>query len=415
VRDDGRVSTVEEHRTAIARLLAPLADREAEVWRGTRPPLSATPRVLAADLISPIDLPPFDNSQMDGYAVRSSEVVGGDPLRVASRIPAGHGVDLLAPGTAAPIMTGAPIPDGADAVIPIEAATPAEFLPQEGDQVVSFAKDVPAGQFVRSRGSDLATGSLLLAAGTVLGAAQWGVIAASGIIQVPLVRQVRVLVLSTGDELTRSGHPLAAGHIYDANGASMAVALAAAGAHVPEVLVVHDYSPLLREVFEDRDREIDLVLTTGGVSVGAYEVVRDVFEDSGVSFGTVAMQPGGPQGFGIARIGRFSAPVVSFPGNPVSALVSFEMFLRPVLRALHGLPPDRRAWRAPLAQPLISPPEKHQVRRGVVGATGEVELVGGPSSHLLHSYAASTVLVHIPVGVAALEAGDRVEVWSIDD
>jgi molybdopterin molybdotransferase len=352
---------------------------------------------------------------MDGYAVRSSELVPGVPLRVGARIPAGHGVDLLAPGTAAPIMTGAPVPDGADAIIPIEAATPSEFQPEHVAATVSFAEGVEVGSFVRKRGSDRAAGSLLLTAGTVLGPAQWGVIAASGITRVPLLSQLKVLVLSTGDELTQSGHPLAPGHIYDANGASMALALAGAGAHVSDVLVVHDYAPLLREVFEDRDREVDLVLTTGGVSAGAYEIVRDVFEGSGVSFGSVAMQPGGPQGAGLAHIGRFSAPVVAFPGNPVSSLVSFEVFLRPVLRALHGLPPDRRAWHAPLASPLESPTAKHQVRRGVINEQGQVELVGGPSSHLLHSYAASTILVHVPVGISHLDAGDPVEVWSIND
>jgi molybdopterin molybdotransferase len=409
------MSTVEQHRSAIAELLAPLAARAPELWRGTRPPHTGTPRVLAADLFTPIDLPPFDNSQMDGYAVRASEVVPGGSLRVAPRIPAGHGVDLLAPGTAAPIMTGAPIPDGADAIIPIEASTPDQFQPEHPASLVSFEAGVDPGTYVRLRGSDLAAGDLLLSAGTVLGPAQWGVLAASGITEVPLLRPLRVLVLSTGDELTLAGHPLMPGHIYDANGPSMAAALAGAGAHVADVLVVHDYAPLLREVFEDRDREVDLVLTTGGVSAGAYEIVRDVFTGAGVSFGSVAMQPGGPQGFGVAKIGRFSAPVISFPGNPVSSLVSFEVFLRPVLRALHGLPPDRRSWHAPLAAPLESPTSKHQVRRGVIGVDGRVELVGGPSSHLLHSYAASTVLVHLPVGVTHLDAGDPVEVWSIDD
>jgi molybdopterin molybdotransferase len=371
--------------------------------------------VLAADILSPLDLPPFDNSQMDGYAVRAVDVVPGVPLRVGARIPAGHGVDLLAPGTAAPIMTGAPIPDGADAIIPVEAATPNEFQPEHAKSVVSFAAGVGAGSFVRSRGSDLASGSLLLAAGTVLGPAQWGLLAAAGITEVPMLSQLRVLVLSTGDELTLAGHPLAVGHIYDANGASLAAALVGAGAHVSDVLVVHDNAPLLRDVFEDRDREVDLVLTTGGVSAGAYEVVRDVFAGAGVEFGSVALQPGGPQGYGIARIGRFSSPVIAFPGNPVSALVSFELFLRPVLRALHGLPPHRPNWKAPLAAPLESPPARHQVRRGVLNSAGAVELVGGPSSHLLHSYAASTVLVHVPVGVSHLEAGDLVEVWSISD
>ncbi|MDQ1571871.1 MAG: molybdopterin molybdotransferase [Actinomycetota bacterium] len=409
------MSTVAEHQAAVAALLAPLADREPEAWRVSRPPAGAAPRVLARDILNPIDLPPFDNSQMDGYAVRAAEVVPGATLKVGRRIAAGHGVDLLRDGEAAPIMTGAPIPDGADAVIPIEDATPNAFQPEHVTSRVTFAGTVDAGTFVRRRGSDLAAGSLLLATGTALGAAQWGVLASSGVATVPLLSQLRVLVLSTGDELTLSGRALAPGHIYDANGASMAAAVSATGALVTEVLVVHDDARLLRDVFEDRDRGVDLVLTTGGVSKGAYEVVRDVFESSGVAFGSVAMQPGGPQGLGTARLGRFSAPVVAFPGNPVSALVSFEMFLRPVLRELHGLTPHRENWLAPLAEALDSPPAKHQVRRGVITASGEIELVGGASSHLLHSYAASTVLVHVPVGVSHLDAGDTAEVWRIDD
>jgi molybdopterin molybdotransferase len=280
---------------------------------------------------------------------------------------------------------------------------------------VSFAATVAPGAFVRPRGSDIAAGSTLLHAGTRLGPAQWGVLAASGITEVSLVSQLHVLVLSTGDELTRAGHPLTSGGIYDGNGASMAVALAGAGAIVSDVLLVRDDPRLLRNVFEDRDRGVDLVLTTGGVSAGAYEVVRDVFTGAGVTFGSVAMQPGGPQGFGVATLHGFSAPVVAFPGNPVSALVSFEMFLRPVLRALHGLPPDRPRWMAPLAESLESPEGKHQVRRGRLTPDGALELVGGPSSHLLYSYAASTVLVHIPAGIGHLDAGDSVEIWSIDD
>jgi molybdopterin molybdotransferase len=408
------MTTVAEHQAAVAALLAPLAARAPEVWRGAHPPLSTVPRVLARDILNPIDLPPFDNSQMDGYAVRSADVVPGRALKVGPRIAAGHGVDLLVPGEAAPIMTGAPVPDGADAVIPIEAATPNEFQPEHGAHEVSFGDAPAAGTFVRPRGSDLKAGSLLLAGGTALGPAQWGVLAASGITEVPLLSQLRVLVLSTGDELTLAGHPLGQGRIYDANGTSLSIALAGAGAVVSDVLVVHDDPRLLREVFHDRDREVHLILTTGGVSVGAYEVVRDVFEAAGVTFGSIAMQPGGPQGLGMAELDGLSAPVVAFPGNPVSALVSFEMFLRPVLRELHGLPPLRQIWRAPLAGALDSPPAKHQVRRGRIAADGSVELIGGPSSHLLHSYAASTVLVHVPVGVSHLDAGDTVEVWSID-
>jgi molybdopterin molybdotransferase len=408
------MSSVAEHRAAIAALLAPLGGRPPEMWHGARP-AGGVPRVLAADIHSTFDLPPFDNSQMDGYAVRSGDVQPGRVFVVGARIAAGSGVDELRAGQAAPIMTGAPIPDGADAVIPIESSSPDVFQPEHTSATVSFAAGVSAGTFVRRKGSDLAAGSVLLSSGTRLGPAQWGVISAAGITRVPLVRRLRVLVLSTGDELARTGHPLRPGQIYDANGASMTAALEGAGAEIADVMVVRDDARLLRDVFEDREPEVDLVLTTGGVSMGAYEVVRDVFESAGVQFGSVAMQPGGPQGLGFARLDGFSAPVIAFPGNPVSALVSFEMFLRPVLRGLHGLPPHRPAVVLPLAAPLESPAAKHQVRRGRVSPEGEVELVGGASSHLLHGYAASTVLVHVPVGVSHLDAGDTVEVWSIDD
>lgn len=407
--------TVADHQLAIRALLAPFAAREPELWRGLPAPASAQPRVLAADVVTPIDLPPFDNSQMDGYAVRSADVVAGLPLRVGARVAAGAVAASLPPGAAAPIMTGAPIPRGADAVIPIEAATPDRFQPEDGERSVSFSEPVAAGSFVRTRGSDLAAGELLLPAGTRLGAAQWGVLAASGVTEVPLLRPLRVLVLSTGDELSAAETPLTGGKIYDANGVSMAVALAGAGAVASVVLVVPDDAARLRALLDEQAAPADLILTTGGVSKGAYEVVRDVFEGAGVEFVSVAMQPGGPQGLGTASLAGRSIPVVAFPGNPVSALVSFEVFLRPVLRGLHGLVPDRPSFTRPLSAALESPENKHQVRRGRLNPAGEVELLGGPSSHLLHSYAASTLLVHVPLGVSRLEAHDPITVWSIDD
>lgn len=410
--------TVVDHQEAIRVLLAPLARREHEPWAG--PASDLRDRVLAVDVISPIDLPPFDNSQMDGYAVRSADVVPGLPLRVAPRIAAGHAVGSLEPGAAAPIMTGAPVPAGADAIIPIEGATPDAFQPEDGEHSVAFASPVEPGSFVRPRGSDLAAGEVLLRAGTRLGPAQAGVLAASGVTEIILQRQLRVLVLSTGDELRAPGESLESGQVYDANSWAMAVAVSSCGAIVTDVVTVSDDAVLVRALLAEKARQADLILTTGGVSKGAYEVVRDVFEGVGVDFDGVAVQPGGPQGLGLAQLTdddgqQFTVPVVAFPGNPVSALVSFELFLRPVLRELSGLPPHRGARSAPLAEPLDSPAGKHQVRRGRLGANGEVELVGGPSSHLLHGYASSTLLVHVPLGVSHLAAGDPVEVWSIDD
>ncbi|HEX4058679.1 MAG TPA: gephyrin-like molybdotransferase Glp [Galbitalea sp.] len=403
--------TVVEHQTAVRNLLAPLRQRVIEQWRVGDAMLDT--RVLAADLLNPIDLPPFDNSQMDGYAV-GSDTASGIPLTVGARIAAGSNIRSFEPGTAAPIMTGAPIPLGADAVIPIEEAVPPHFLPEDGAQTVVFQRNAPSGSYVRRRGSDLRQGEMLLAAGTRLGPAQWGVLAAAGLTTVPLIPRVRVLLVSTGNELVAPGRALAPGEIYDANGTSMAVALAGAGA-VVESIVAPDSSDVVSRLVRDRADDVDLVLTTGGVSQGTREVVRDVFEGAGVEFVTVAMQPGGPQGLGSAILDGAVVPIVSFPGNPVSALVSFEMFLRPVLRELHGLPATRRSWTAALSAPLDSPADKHQVRRGRVAASGDIELIGGSGSHLLHNYAASTVLAHVPLGVSHLDAGEPIEVWSIDD
>ena len=408
--------TVAEHREAIRDLLAPLRSRAPVIE--TVGSTSLLGRVLADDLRSPIDHPPFDNSQMDGYAVRSAEIIPDHAMAVSTPIAAGQPVSVLPSSTAAPIMTGAPVPTGADAVIPIEGAVPDRFPTGAGEHTVAFRTTADAGAYVRRQGSDLAAGELLLAAGTRLGAAQWGIIAASGLSLVPLVQPVRVLVVSSGDELQLPGHPLASGQVYDSNGISMAMALAAVGAEVQSVQAVSDDAGGLTRLLASSAAVADLVLTTGGVSKGAYEVVREVLEPAGVQFGAVAMQPGGPQGWGTAELVHDAGtprrvPVIAFPGNPVSALVSFEVFLAPALREVHRLPP-RAIATAPLASPIDSPPGKHQVRRGRLTAAGTVELVGGPSSHLLHGYASSTHLVHLPLGVSRLDAGDEVEIWSIE-
>ncbi len=410
-------------------MLEPLGSRKPERITGysadvlrTHPALFPG-RVLARDVVSPVDLPAFDNSQMDGYAVRSAEVAdavaSGRPFPIGARIAAGSPVGELPPGTAAPIMTGAAVPRGADAVIPIEAATPNRFLPEASTATVSFADPVDAGTFVRTAGSDLRQGELLLAAGTRLGPAQWGVLAAAGCPDIDLVPRVRVIVISTGEELRQPGAPLGSGQIYDANSAILVTALTECGADVVHAATVSDSGNDLRGILAERGADADLLVTSGGVSAGAYEVVRDVLEGAGLDFGSVAVQPGGPQGLGVADLHALggasgSLPVVAFPGNPVSALVSFELFLRPVLRALAGLPASRPVDRLPLAEPVTSPPAKHQVRRGTVDAHGRVRLQGGASSHLLHAYAGSSVLVHLPVGCAAADAGDLVEVWRID-
>lgn len=417
--------TPDAHAQAVAALLAPLLARLADPASAEQIAVGAAlGRVLAVPVASPIAVPPFANSQMDGYAVRAADVAGAEastPVRmpVGRTSAAGDAPPTHVAGTASPVMTGAPIPLGADAVIPIEQADPPRF-PDLGegrphaaaDATVAFAASVAPGTFVRDVGADLAAGAQILAADTRLGPAQLGSLAAAGITGVAVRPRPRVLLISTGQELRSPGEPLAPGQIYDANTVSLTAALREAGAE-PIALSAPDEAAALLDAVA-RHPDVDLIVTTGGVSAGAFEVVRDALEPAGVRFGHVAMQPGGPQGLGIAHLGARAVPVVAFPGNPVSALLSFEMFLRPALRAASVLSPRRATARAPLAHPIVSPAAKHQVRRGTLRADGTVE-VGAPGSHLLHDYARATVLVHVPIGVDALPAGADVEIWRIDD
>lgn len=413
------------HAEAVAALLAPVLDSLADDSRVELIPLrAAAGRVLSVDVESPITVPPFTNSQMDGYAVRASELASASTdsparLRIGETSAAGDAVHEHVPGTAAPVMTGAPIPAGADAVVPIELADPPRFIgigkQADGapvDSPVAFHAAVEPGTFIREAGADLPAGSTILPAGTRLGPAQLGSLASAGITEVRVRARPVVLLLSTGHELRAPGDALQPGQIYDANTASLTAAIEEAGAIVHCAFAPDDAAAVLGAIAQHP--QIDVIVTTGGVSAGAFEVVRDALEPAGVQFGKVAMQPGGPQGLGNARVDERTVPVIAFPGNPVSALLSYEMFLRPILRRAAGLDPSRRVQQARLSHALTSPPAKHQIRRGTFRADGSVE-VGAPGSHLLHDYARATVLVHVPIGVDALPAGAEVEVWRIDE
>jgi molybdopterin molybdotransferase len=402
----GRARSIAEHREAVTDLLRALGDSD----RTEVLPLSrALGRGLVNSVTAPMSLPPFANSQMDGYAVRCSDLPdGGADLGVAAPVPAGAGAAVLAPGTAAPIMTGAMIPEGADAVVPIEQSVPDRFLAPGQDGRVKLPSTVP-GTYIRAAGSDIAAGEQALAAGTFLGPAQLGLLAALGITEVEVYRAPTVLLVTTGDEVVEPGQPLPAGKIYDSNGTLLEAAMTQAGLRVLRAGISTDNPDELRNLLRSKGAGADLIVTTGGVSQGAYEVVRQAMADQPVEFLHVAMQPGGPQG-----IGSFDGkPFLGFPGNPVSCLVSFEMFLRPALAALLGAPAARPPVRARLRQPLTSPAHKHQVRRGSLRPDGTVQLEGGESSHLMHALAGSNALVHVPEGVAALAAGDEVEVWML--
>ncbi|WP_144710346.1 gephyrin-like molybdotransferase Glp [Curtobacterium pusillum] len=406
--------TIGQHRDEIAALVAPvLSGRRHSGLEARDIDDLATGagagrghRVLAGAVVAPVPLPPFDNSQMDGFAVRA--VDAGRALRVVEPIPAGVVPPPLDPDSAAPIMTGARIPHGADAVFPVEATPPGAFPAALTLAEVTVPDDLVTGTYVRATGTDLARGGELAPAGAAVTPALLGTLAAAGVTTVDVVRRLRVLVVSTGSELRGAGDAT----IGDANGIALRAAFAEVGVDARSIRVPDDESAFLAGLEDAVGDWADLVLTTGGISAGAYEVVRQALEPRGLEVTPVAMQPGGPQASGRVSIAGRSVPVVSFPGNPVSALVSFEVFLRPVLAADAGLADDRIVQELPAAEAATSPPGKHQVRRGRV-EDGHVHFVGGPSSHLLAHYAAATHLVHVPVGTAVVEPGDPLTVWSL--
>ncbi|MDT0274974.1 molybdopterin molybdotransferase MoeA [Blastococcus goldschmidtiae] len=399
--------TVEEHQAAVTALL-PLMPEE------SLPVAAAHGRVLARDVVAAVALPGFDNSAMDGYAARWAEVGGaaGRPVRlpVAEDIPAGRtDVVPLAPGTVHRIMTGAPLPPGADVVVPVE-------LTDGGTELVEIRDSPAAGTHLRRAGEDIAAGAVALSAGSPLGAAQLGLAAAVGLTELPVRRRPRVLVLSTGSELVAPGEPLQPGQIYESNSLLLAAAVEEAGG-VPRRLHfvpddVEQFLGTVRAELAGRAGEApDLLVTSGGVSAGAYEVVKDAFAGLGtVEFGKVAMQPGGPQGAGTVD----GVPVVTLPGNPVSAFVSFEVFVRPALRrALGHASPDRLRAPARLTGPLRSPGGRRQFLRGRYDG-GEVFQVGGPGSHLVAHLARANCLVVVPEDVTELAAGAEVDVVLIE-
>lgn len=391
--------SVDEHGRVMAALLATTA-----VIR--LPLVECAGLALAEPITAAVALPPFDNSGMDGYAVRSVDITAAAadaPVRlpVTEDIPAGRtDSPSLQPHTAHRIMTGAPIPPGADAVVPVELTDGGRH------QVQIFAPRAP-GDSVRPAAGDVAAGDEVLPAGTVLGPAQLGVAAAVGYAELPVHRRIQVLVLSTGSELVVPGTPLRHGQIYESNGTMLAAAVREAGGEAQLMHFVPDDVAALETELAPRLAGMDLLVTSGGVSAGAYEVVKSAMTGQGVEFAKVAMNPGAPQGVGRYR----GVPVAAMPGNPVSASVSFEVFVRPALRAAMGLPAQRPRTAAHLTEALESPGDKRQFRRGSYDpAAGTVAPVGGPGSHLLGSLARSNCLIDIPETTTVVQAGEQVVV-----
>ncbi|WP_031349193.1 gephyrin-like molybdotransferase Glp [Mycobacterium avium] len=398
--------SVAEHQRVVAGLIR------------ARPPVAvplaqAQGLVLAEDVVAGLALPVFDNSAMDGYAVRAEDIAGATPERpvvlpVAEDIPAGRTDELtLQPGTAHRIMTGAPVPAGATAVVPVEDT-------DGGVDVVSIRASREPGKHIRRAGEDVSPGTTVLRRGQVVTPAVLGLAAALGIAELSVIPRQRVLVISTGSELVAPGAALRPGQIYESNSIMLAGAVRDAGAELVAVATAEDEVAQFSSIIDRYAAGTDLIITSGGVSAGAYEVVKDAFGregDQGVEFVKVAMQPGMPQG-----VGRVAgATIVTLPGNPVSALVSFEVFIRPALRAAMGLPdPERPHRSAVLAESLTSPRGKRQFRRAVLDDdAGTVVSYGPPASHHLRWLASANGLLDIPEDVVEVPEGTTLEVWDL--
>ncbi|MEO8538897.1 MAG: gephyrin-like molybdotransferase Glp [bacterium] len=393
------------------------------------PLLDAAGQVLAEDVIAPFDIPPLDNTGMDGYAVRAADTDGASQespvtLRVTANLAAGYVHQVpVAFGEAVRIMTGAPIPPGADAVVPFEETDemlrgPGE-LPTSGDTVAIF-KGANPGANVRPRAGDISAGSTVLAAGRVLRASEIGVLASIGAAEVSVYRRPVVGILATGDEITPPGTALLPGRIYDANSPAIAALVSKYGG-VPKLLGI------ARDTVEDLTAKIreglgtDMIVTSAGVSRGDFDVVKDVLAREGaIDFWTVRMRPGKPLAFGAFKApdGR-QVPHLGLPGNPVSSMVSFELFGRAAIFTMLG----RNDWERPTLRAIVrqqvlnTDPRRFYGRCFVtLGEDGHwyADLTGPQGSNILTSMSAANALTVIPETVAVVEAGTEIEVMMLD-
>jgi molybdopterin molybdotransferase len=361
----------------------------------------AAGRVLAETAIAVVDLPPFPSSAMDGYALRSSDTPG--TLPVVARIAAGSPAERpLEPGAAMGISTGGVVPEGADAVVQHEVVV-------ESDNRITIADPVAAGANIRPVGRDVVRGGAVVPAGTRLGAAQIGALAAAGIAEVACTRRPRVAVLTTGSELRAPGTPLGPGEVYEANGVMLAAQLEADGAAVTRLAAVADDEAEHRGAIA-QGLEHDVLVTSGGVSVGPHDLVRRVEAELGVEevFWRVAVRPGKPVSFGV----RDSTLVFGLPGNPVSSLVACELFVRPALRALQGAhDPGPRFATGRLAVAVTRNAGRDDLMRARSTPAGDgvvLEPVGGQESHMIVRAAEADALVLVPRGEGELAAGASV-------
>lgn len=401
--------TVEEARARILARITPLGGEDV-------PLTAALGRILAADAISGENLPAFANSAMDGYALRAEDARGASGqapvrLRLAGEVPAGRVyAGTVGPGEAVRILTGAPLPDGADAVLQQELTEVA------GDGYVSLLADAPAGNNVRHPGEDVRVGQLLVPKGAEVGPAEVALLAALGVHPVRVTRRPRVAILSTGDELAPLGETLRLGQIRESNGPYLVAAVTRAGGEPWPLGIARDRAEELRAKLE-RAREADLVLTSGGVSVGDYDLVKQMLnEQGGIEFWRVRMRPGKPVAFGALG----TTPILGLPGNPVSAAVTFELFGRPAIRTLLGASQVER----PLVEVVLEGTDITRVDRRqfvrawldsragmLVGRT----TTGDQGSHIISSLRGATALLVIAEGEGVVRAGERVPALLLND
>jgi molybdopterin molybdotransferase len=394
--------------------LLSIADAQRLILEHARPlPAEAVPledaahRVLAEPARAEIDLPPFPSSAMDGYAVRAADTPGR--LRVEARIAAGKpALGAIEPGQAMGIATGGVVPDGANAVIPIE------YVVEHGNEI-EIGSVVENGENVRPRGGDIRAGEVVVERGSVLTPARLGALAAAGIPEIRSARRPRAAVLPTGTELRRPGEALAAGEIYEANGLILSAQLETAGAVVELLPAVGDDEAAHRSALEHA-LDADVVVTSGGVSVGPHDLVRRVEAELGVEevFWRVSVKPGKPIAFGV----RERTLVFGLPGNPVSALVGFVLFVEPAIRALQGVPePLPRFDRGRLAAPRRRNPERDELVRARLRRSEDgplLEPLSGQESHMIARSAAADALVFVPQGEGELGDGAPVDYLRLD-
>ncbi len=372
--------------------------------------LDALGMTIAEDVVAEVALPGFDNSAMDGYAVSFHDIAEARPdrpihLPVVGEIGAGTpGLRAIAPGTAAKIMTGAVIPQGCDVVVPYEWT-------DRGVAEVLVEKAPEAGRHIRRAGEDVEVGEVVVSAGTLLGAREIGLLAAVGRADVLSRPRPRVVVMATGSELRPVGERLPHGTIHDSNSWLLAAAVREAGGIAYRVPAVRDDPTAFTQALEDQLVRADLVVTSGGISEGDHDVVKQSLADD-LWFGTVAMQPGKPQGFGL--IGEDRVPVFTLPGNPVAAYVSFQTFVLPALRALQARTPYERPLRtATLTHGLSSSPGRQHYVRALYDASTATP-VGGAGSHLIGDLTSANALIVIPPEVTQLAPGSPVQVLLMD-